>query len=425
MKRIGFCLAAFAGLHCVAASDSAAASGFMIRENSADSVAMVYAGDTSRADDVATVFNNPAGMSWLPGTQLEVGTAAGFPSVKFSGNATVFGSPIPGDNSGNAGQNTVIPHLYGMFDVNDRLKAGIALTMPFGNMIDYHPAWSGRYVNLKLAAVTVDINPNISYRLNDRISIGGGVSLQYLKLDLTSAIPQFLILAPSAPDGTYALKADGWAWGYNLGALVEPWDGTRLGLTYRSKIDHRVNGTLDFNTDPRLGLASGSASTGINLPASMGAGITQALDSNFSLSSDIQFTQWSTFKQVVANSANPPVTFLERYRDSWMVSVGGVYTLNDTWTLRGGVGWDESPVTDRYRDTGVPDKSRYMLGGGFGYRVSAATSVEVGYAHYFSTGHASMDNSVNNTDPLTGAVVLHGSYSNSFDYLALSLRTSL
>src|SRR5712675_1186978 len=85
------------------ASNEASASGFMIRENSAESIATVYAGNASRADDVSTVFNNPAGMSWLQGSQVEVGAAVVFPSIKFQGNATVLGSPIPGDNSRNGG----------------------------------------------------------------------------------------------------------------------------------------------------------------------------------------------------------------------------------------------------------------------------------------------------------------------------------
>jgi long-chain fatty acid transport protein len=407
------------------ASNEASASGFMIRENSAESIATVYAGNASRADDVSTVFNNPAGMSWLQGSQVEFGSAAVFPSIKFHGNATVMGSVIPGNNIRNAGQSALIPHFYGMFELTDKLKAGIAVTVPFGNTVDYDPTWSGRYVNTKTAAITADINPNISYRINDRLSVAGGVSAQYLKLTLTSAIPQFLILSPTAPDGDYTLRQDGWAWGFNFGVLAEPWDGTRLGLTYRSKIDHHTKGSLNFNASPLLGLVSGKATTDLNLPASIGGSITQQITPDFSLSSDIQFTQWDVFKQVVAKSANPDFAFIENYRNSWMISVGGTYRLNDTWSLRGGLGVDQSPTTDTFRDSGVPDKSRYMLGMGFGYRFTGSTSLEVGYAHYFATGHASMNTSVNSIDPLTGAVILHGNYTNNLDYLALSLRTAL
>jgi long-chain fatty acid transport protein len=105
-----------------------------------------------------------------------------------------------------------------------------------------------------------------------------------------------------------------------------------------------------------------------------------------------------------------------------MVSAGGVYRVNNAWTLRSGIGWDQSPVLDTHRDAGVPDKDRLMLGVGAGYQFSDASSVDFGYAHYWSLGHASMNTSVNSIDPVAGAVVLHGTYDNALDYLALTYR---
>ena len=431
MKRISKSLM-LAGSTMLAMSGDAMASGFMVRENSAESLATVFAGNASRADEASTVFNNPAGMSFLSGTQFQLGAVGVFPSIHFSGNATL-GSPsgpaIPGDNSRNAGQIATIPHFYAVFDIAPRLKAGIAVTVPFGNTVDYSEVWSGRYVNIKTAALTADINPNISYRVTDRLAIAAGVSLQYLKLDLSSRIPQFLIFSnPTMPDGGYLLRIHSWDWGYNLGLLAEPWDGTRLGLTYRSRVDHSAKGTLTFNSDtsPFLGLTSGPATANLAMPASITGSITQALGPRFSLSSDVQFTQWHKFKQVTVNSpGNPTFVFNEDYRDSWMVSVGGIYHFNDAWTFRGGVGFDETPVVDAFRDTGVPDKDRYMVGIGFGYQFTPTLGLDVGYAHYFAAGHATMNDSVNRIEPITGAVFLNGRYNNHLDYFGISLRASL
>jgi long-chain fatty acid transport protein len=425
MRRMALVVAAVAGVSPFVRADDAAASGFMVRENSAESVATVYGGNASRADDVSTVFNNPAGMSWLEGTQVEIGSAVVFPDLHFNGNATVGGTPIPADNSRNVGQVAAIPHLYGIFDLNDRIKAGIAVTVPFGNTVDYSEDWAGRYVNIKTAALSVDFNPNIAFRVTDKLSIAAGVSLQYLKLDLSSAIPQYLILGPGTPDAVYLLRQDDWSWGYNFGVLAEPWQGTRLGLTYRSGIDHGMKGRLNFSstTSPFLGLASAPAKADLSVPASVTGSITQQITPDFSLSSDIQFTKWDTFDQVsVLSPPNPTFTFVERYRNSWMISVGGVYRLNNRWTLRSGLGWDEGPVVDAFRDTGVPDGDRVMLGAGAGYNFSESASLDFAYAHYFSTSHASMNSSVNAIDPVTGAVVLHGSYNNALDYIALTFR---
>lgn len=427
MKRIPTWLI-MAGLGVTAGSSESAASGFMVRENSAASLATAFAGNASRADEPATVFNNPAGMSWLSGSQTQIGGTGIFPSVNFEGNATVFDSPIPADNSRNNGQFAFVPHAYGVFDLGERWKAGFAITVPFGNTIDYSEEWSGRYVNIKTAALSLDINPNVSFKLTDRIALAAGVSLQYLKLDLSSKIPQFLIFGdPAVPDGGFLLKVDSWGWGFNLGILTEPWNGTRIGLTYRSGIDHGMDGTLTFDptTSPLLGLVDGPANTDIPVPASITGGITQQLSDNFSVSLDAQFTQWHPFDQVLVESSNPDFLFHEEYRDSWMVSIGGVYRLNQNWTLRAGFGFDQSPVVDAYRDAGVPDKDRYMLGVGFGYQITPSVGLDVGYAHYFAAGHATMNESVNRIEPITGLIFLNGRYDNAIDYLSFSLRTAL
>ena len=235
MIRISRSLAVIAGFAVLAQADNAAASGFMIRENSAESLATAFAGNASRADEPSTVFNNPAGMSFLEGSQTQIGGTVVLPGIHFSGSSSIQpGSvPVSGDNSRQDGQIALIPHVYGTFDINDRFKFGIAITVPFGNTLDYAENWSGRYVNTKTSVLTADINPNLSYKITDHFAVAAGFSAQYLKGELAAQIPQFMLFGPGTPDGAYGFKADGWGWGFNLGMLAEPIDGTRLGLTYR------------------------------------------------------------------------------------------------------------------------------------------------------------------------------------------------
>ena len=274
--------AVLAGLATFAVSAQALAAGFMIRENSATAVATVGAGIGSRADEASTVFNNPAGMTRLTDDEVEVGIAVILPSMKFHGAASAGGKPVSGTNDGDAGRAAVRPEsVLGVRDhrsAEGRNRGNGA----FGNAVAYDRAWSGRYLNLKTAAVTADINPNIAYRLNDIFSIGAGVSAQYLRLDVTSAIPQFVIFGPAAPDALYRFKADDWAFGFNLGALIELPGATRIGLTYRSRMDHRHQGQSDFTgASPFLGLISGPAAADVHLPANSGFSITKDVTSGF------------------------------------------------------------------------------------------------------------------------------------------------
>ena len=427
MKHAFLSATALATILQFASAQDAAASGFMVRENSAESLATAYGGNGSRADEASTVFNNPAGMMHLKGDEVQLGAAVVFPSIRFDGSATVFGSAIPGNNGGNGGQIAGIPHLYGVFTINDRLKAGLAITAPFGNTINYNPLFSGRHLAVKTAAISVDINPSLAYRLNDWLSVGGGVSAQYFKFEETSAIAQFLIPGVGGPDAVSLFKGDDWAYGYNLGLLAEPSSDTRIGLTYRSKIAHNPEGTLSFTgASPLLGLKDGAATAHkLNVPATIGLSLTRDITPSWSLGADVQFSQWSTLKDVTITSANPTVVSKQGYEDSWMVALGATYQASDRLTWRGGVAWDQSPVVDKFRLVGVPDADRIEVGFGLGYRLTDSMSIDGAYAHYFSAEHASMNRSINNTDPVTGAIVLNGRYTNGLDYVAISLRYKL
>ena len=243
---------------------------------------------------------------------------------------------------------------------------------------------------------------------------------------MISDVAQSLIFGPTVPDSEFKLNAANWAWGYNLGVLAEPMEGMRLGLTYRSEVSHHLHGSLRFsaNTSPFLGLTTAPANSDIDLPASISASITQQISPNLSLSSDVQFTQWHVFKQLaVVAPPNPTFTFLESYRDTWMASVGGEYQLDDAWKLRAGVGYDESPVVDAFRDTGVPDGDRYMVAFGPGIKLSGTESLDAAFTHYFGD-LATMDTSVNAVDPISG-VVLHGRYNNSLNYVSVTYRVTL
>jgi long-chain fatty acid transport protein len=403
-------------------SSQAYASAFAVRENSSEGVATVFAGDASAADSPATAFNNPAGMTQLHGNQLEAGLVAVFPTINFHGSATTTGGALPGNNGNNAGRPAGAPNLYGVLDVSDQIKLGIAITSPFALVVKQNAGWYGRYLAIDSAVLTTNINPSIAYKVNDKISIGGGVSAQWLQATLSQGFNQSAL---GAPDALARFKGDDWGFGYNLGTLLKPWEGTQIGITYRSKISHQLSGDLDFLrvAAPLAGvLTSGRGTLNANMPASTTLGITQAVTPQLKVSLGLQWTQWSTFKSIAIQSGTAVAPINAGFSDTWFTSIGATYQWNDAWTLRGGIGWDQSPVDNRYRTVSIPDQDRYMVGLGFGYKISDALTLDGAYAHYFAS-RASMNGSINNTDnnPF-GATVLHGTYQLSLDYVSASLR---
>src|SRR6187402_3812081 len=190
----------------------ALAAGFMVRENSAQGLATSYAGNGSRASGPNTVFSNPAGMTRLAADGFEGGAAVILPSMTFDGSATqatpMGAVPLAGNGGGDSGLAALVPNLYGVMRLSEDVSAGIAVTAPFGNANEYDTNWYGRYLGTKTAAVSADINPSIAWQIDDAWSVGAGLSAQYLKLDVTSAINQAAIFgAPGTPDASWRFKA--------------------------------------------------------------------------------------------------------------------------------------------------------------------------------------------------------------------------
>jgi long-chain fatty acid transport protein len=404
----------------------ALAAGFMVRENSAEALATSEAGNGSRASGPDTVFANPAGMTRLQNDGFEAGVVAILPSATFSGSATqatpMGAVPLAGNNGGDSGRDALVPDLYGVMRLTDSLSAGLAVTAPFGNSNEYDPNWVGRYLGTKTAAVSVDVNPAIAWQIDKDWSVGVGVSAQYLKLDVTSAIDQAAIFGAPVPDASYRFKAHDWAFGYNLGMLVDL-GGTRVGLTYRSAVDHQIEGGLDFTgASPLLGLVSGPASARTKMPATTGLSLTSEVTPDLTVSADVQFTQWSVFKDVTIQSKNPPFANVEGYRDSWMVAVGGVYKIDDSWSIKSGIAFDETPVISRYRAITMADTDRYLLGVGAEVKLTDHMTMEAAYGHSFAFNNPNMNSSVNNTDSITHSARLNGRYDINVDIVGFTFR---
>lgn len=407
----------------------AMAAGFMVRENSAEALATAYAGNGSRASGPETVFLNPAGMTHLQADGFELGAAVILPSSTFSGSArqaTPLGPvPVAGNNGGDSGRTALVPDLYGVMRVMPDVSVGIAITVPFGNSDIYDANWVGRYLGTRTVATSADINPAVAWKIDDTWSVGAGFSAQYLKLDVASAIDQSAIFGAVVPDATLRFKAHDWSYGFNAGVLADFGD-TRVGLTYRSNVNHRIQGTLDFSgASPLLGLVNGPANAKARLPSTTTLSITSDVAPGITLSADVQYSHWSLFKDVTILSQNQPLPNIQGYRDAWMIAVGGIYRLNEQWALKAGIAFDETPVTSRYRAVTLPDTNRYLLGLGAEMRLSDSMTVEGAYGHSFAFNKPNMNSSVNNTDPITHSVALNGRFDINVDIIALTFRYAI
>src|SRR5437773_8053859 len=222
---------AFAG-----GASQAHASAFALTEKSASGLGTSYAGAAAAAEDASTIFYNPAGMSLLPGgMQVSAGLALINLSAKFSdsGSTPGLGGQPLGNNGGNAGDLSAVPNVYFAMDVAPNWKVGVGVSVPFGLKTEYDPAWMGRFQAIKSDISTLNINPSVSYKLDQMVSLCFVLNYQSIDAELTRAFNN-LTIPGGAGEGTTSIKGSDAAWGYNLGAIFQLTPETKLGVSYRS-----------------------------------------------------------------------------------------------------------------------------------------------------------------------------------------------
>jgi long-chain fatty acid transport protein len=405
------------------------AAGFALMEQSASGLGNAYAGQSASAADATTVFYNPAGMSFLPGPQVVLGVAAIDVNGKFSNTgstipalATATGSQ-PGGNGGNAGSTIAVPNFFATLPLGDKLSLGFGVSVPFGLQTEYEDSWIGRFQGIKSDISTINYNLAMAFKVTDTISIGAGVNYQFLQTDLTNAV-----VTPVGEGRTELLAQDS-AWGWNLGAMFQVSPDMRIGVSYRSQLKYTLEGTVNTtflaNGAPVPG-GSFVASADATLPDMASLSIMQKFGDKWDMLADITWTHWGVLDQInIVNTANGATRdqLLLKFQDAWRLSLGLNYHVSESWTLRGGLAWDQSPVQDQTRTVRLPDNDRYWLALGASYRpAKTGLGFDVGYAYiWFPSTSINMTRTQFGVPAALGTSTVVGDYKNFANVLAVQV----
>ena len=441
---------------------SALASGFAIVEQSVSGLGYSFAGSLS-GDDASAMFFNPASISLIEGQQVVAGLHVIVPSAKFSKTTAqnALGVPYTGGNGGDGGVTAFVPNLYYSNKVSDKLSFGLGINAPFGLATDYDRAWVGRYHAKESDVATININPVVAYKVTDQLTLAAGISAEYMDVTLSSMVDGGLVafgasgnnpgLIPIVSDSAYDVfaenTADDWAFGFNLGLMYEITKDTRLGLAYRSEVKHKLKGdvktevpailegTLD-SMMPGLSDMLFPASQGIygsiTLPAVASFNVFSQITDKFALMGDVTWTGWSSFDKLTINfeglgiAGKSSSTTTENWDDTWRYSLGASYQLTEALKLRGGVAFDETPISDDYRTPRIPGEDRTWVSIGAGYQISESIYMDFAYAHLF-VPDAKMQKTASLADPdgedfARGTIV--GEFENSVDIASIQFSYS-
>ena len=310
------------------------------------------------------------------------------------------------------------------------------MTVPFGMGTDYDSDWNQSRRGIKATILTLDFNPSVAWKVSEKLSIGAGVSLQYASADLkmrmnlsdttpgqqansalnnalaeaiknqdAAAIKQIQEIGNAVKDGSAQseIDADSWAWGWNIGVMWSPVQNFRVGLSYRSEITHDADGDLKVNglqgvvpgnwqesalgsiisgaISQSLGTMDGAAT--VSAPAWAMASVAWDVNDLLSLYASFRWTDWSSFDKLdIEGNGTTMATITNKWKDTYLGSLGADLRLTDWWTLRGGIAYESSPISDpSYRTAIIPDADRWWFAIGSSFKLTDQLIWDVSFAH--------------------------------------------
>jgi len=409
----------------------AQASGFMIVEQSVREVGRSISGASASNDGLGSIYFNPAGITSFEGTQVEGALHVIVPSAEFKGVRNP--GAVPG--TGKTDEKGFVPNLYFVADLTDNVKFGLGINAPFGLVTEYSPTWVGRYHAIRSDMKSININPSIGYRVNDKLSLGFGVSAMHTEVELTQAVDNVLVclgmgfgvaactaggtISPGGGSaGSAVLEGNDWGFGFNFGLQYAMSDATTVGFAYRSQVKQKLEGTATTNLTLPIGAVRSVdlISADLTLPDNLSFGLSHDFSSQWTVLADIAWTNWSTFDELKAVSRTDGSVVLQQpedWEDSWRYSLGAEYSPGSAWTWRGGVAFDATPIPNaELRTPRVPGEDRTWVSFGFSYAMSERMSFDFAYAHLFIK-----DAKINNTDETFG-YTLTGEFESTTDIIS-------
>jgi long-chain fatty acid transport protein len=284
------------------------------------------------------------------------------------------GVGVGGDpDSGNIGVTALVPASYSVYGLTDEITLGLGINAPVGLSTDAD-TWAGSWHGSKSDVFTLNVNPNVAYKFNDMLTVAVGLQGEYINVELESETPggaQF-----------FGGEADDIAFGFTAGLLLEPMDGTEIGVGFRSSISHKLKG--DGFLTP-IGF-DGDISAKLKTPEIVTFGIKQDITEDVRLMAGVEWANWSRFKTLDIKRDDTGAIIgstPQDWDDSWFFSIGGEYDWTDELTVRAGFAYEDSGVPDATRTPRVPDNDRYWLSVGATYKFNNWLTAHLSYSHIF------------------------------------------
>jgi len=369
----------------ILAAGPAFASGYRIPEQSVNATALsgAYIANTPGAD---ASYYNPANMSWLENkwqTEASI-TWINLASIDYTDSNPASASR----NSGSKTEDFAMPNLHVVSPEYNNFRFGLSVVNPYGlskRWDNAFPKTTAEEFTLK----TFELNPTISYKINDKLSIGGGVRAIYAEGVVKSNGNVGAIIARD-------MDGDTTEYGYNLALTYHPVDNLSLAATYRSKIDLNIEGDARLSNTAAGPLSAATVNTGASVSVPAPAVLTLAAAytcNNGKTTAEFTYdkTFWNAYDKLDFNYSTPlPNALLTSAFDAakpknWTNSdafrIGLTHKVNTQWTVMAGFAIDKTPIPDQTLGFELPDSNAKIYSCGLRYQ--ATEKLNIGAAYLF------------------------------------------
>jgi long-chain fatty acid transport protein len=397
-------------------SSSAWAAGFALMQQGTAAMGQGNA-FVAEANDASAIFYNPAGLNQIKRAQVYQGSFFNYPDREYSGG----------------GQDSQTNHrlyrsltAYIAIPVHDRVALGLGFFSPFGLGSPWPPTWAGRYITTFSSLHTYTLNPVISVKVLENLSLAAGFDVLWSRVRLKRKTP-VVVGGRAFPDGEIEIRGEGNGTGYNLGLHYEPLSGVKLGVAYRSQIKVKHSGGLSTTLPAPLGAGPTSAGTAsIIYPPSLTMGIAYSRFKPFTFEFDTTWTGWSSYSKQKVNLDTPisvngvpttTITTPKNWHDTWAFRFGANYEVNEWMKLRAGYIYDLTPVPDSSFDPQVPDANRHIFTVGQDLKILRFT---LGIAYNYILSESRTKNNTVVVNGVPAPLQANGRYNSDAHSLGLS-----
>lgn len=374
-----------ASLVCLVSASTSYGAGFALYQGSAAGNADSTYG-TAKGGEPGSQYLNPASITSVPGTQIQVGMIAVAPQATVEGTNPYTGAQYSQDGKDNIWP---IPHAYVTHQLNNDWWLGLGLYTRFGLGSEIEDTWFGRYNSYDAEISSFNISPIVAWKAADWISLSAGLSIQYFDITLKQKIDAAGIAklrnyndpSYSPYDIDQELSADSVGFGVDLGVMMNPMDKVNVGLAYHSRIDQACEGEAQYTKPAPVAAMmpsyfnNTSISGDITLPDMIMSAITYDVTEKLTLGLGLTYTAWSTYDELKIDFEDPILpgktqSISEKdWNDALRYTAGMTYEVDDAVTLRASYTYDDSPFNDANLDYIVPADNRHILAVGAGYKM--------------------------------------------------------